>query len=239
MRKIESTAALRRKLIGRGLPAGYVCRAVRELEDHRDDLREEAKEQGMEGAAADRYADEKLGDLGALAKTMCQSMRRSNWWGRHPIFTFCFLPLPAFVLGSFLVALVLGLIGDLYDWWGPKSSLEQEDWVDLAIAVKAFYLGLHTAIPFWFCWLARNSFCGYRWALVTSILFALHGTLHRLSFDIPGIKSQATLTWGYRFETGLGVDPATALVPLVGFALFFVLARRSNQTEALLNEVAT
>lgn len=237
MRKINSTVALRRKLIGRGLPAGYVCRAVRELEEHREDLREEAKEQGMEGAVADRYADEKLGDLGALAKTLCQSMRRSNWWGRHPLFTFCFLPLPAFVMGSFLVALALGLVGDVYDWWSPKSSLEQEDWVDLAIIVKALYLGLHTAIPFWFCWLARNSFCGYRWALVTSILFALHGTLHRLTFDIPGIGSRATLTWGYRFETGLGIDPATALVPLVGFALFCVLARRSDQNELKLKEI--
>ncbi len=238
MRKIESTVALRRKLIGRGLPAGYVCRAVREIEEHRDDLREEAKVQGLEGEAADRYANEKLGDLRALAKTMCLTMRRSNWWGRHPFFTFCFLPLPAFTFGSFLVALVLGFVGDLADWWNPKSSLNEEGWVDLAIAVKALYLGLHTAIPFWFCWLARNSFCGYRWALVTSILFALHGSLHRLSFDIPGVSSQATLTWGYRFESGLGVEPATAFVPLVGFALFFVLSRRANQDEVRQKEVS-
>ena len=218
---------LGRKLRRRGLPGGYVSRTLRELAEHREDLRSEARERGLADAAAEQFVTERLGNLEELTTKLSQAMRRSNWYGRHPVLTFCVLPLFAFISAFMFAAWVLITVGELAGWADLRNSLDADGWSGVSFAIHLFRWGLFTAIPFWFCWLARNSYCGYRWAFSTCLIFSLHGLVHASSFTAPIDGGQGSLSWGY----STNLDPIGLLVPLVVFGLFRMLCRYTDAHE--------
>ena len=78
MRKLKSIDGLRRRLLRNGLPAAYVLRATRELEEHREDLFSELREEGVVGTAAELKVKERMGNFDDLATRLSNTMRRSN-----------------------------------------------------------------------------------------------------------------------------------------------------------------
>jgi hypothetical protein len=126
-----------------------------------------------------------------------------------------------------------GSIGELAGWWNPRSSLGFDGWSGVAVAVHLFRWGLFTAIPFWFCWLARRSYCGYKWALATCLVFSLHGMVHSMNFVAPTGANKGSLSWGY----GSHLDLAGLLIPLVVFGLFWMLCRHVDARETAQEKV--
>jgi hypothetical protein len=233
MRDSDPIEQLRRKLLRHGLPAAYVNRTVRELSEHRQDLMAEAEENGLNGDVAERSVAERMGNLDELAARLSRTMRRSNWRGRHPVLTFCWLPIFTFLCGFLLVIWIGGSIGELAGWWKPKSSLGADGSAMVTTGVHVLRWGLFTAIPFWFCWLARTSYCGYKWGLTTCLTFSLHGLVHSMSFTLPLDGRKASLVWGY----STNLDWLGMAVPLLVFALFLVISRQTNASETRQEEI--
>lgn len=233
MPNLDPLEKLQRTLRCQGMPGGYVSRTLRELSDHREDLRAEAAGQGLTGDAAERFVAAKLGRLDDLAVKLPRTMRQSNWYGRHPVLSFCVLPVLAFLI-AFLVAIwIVFSAGEVSGWWRPRL-LDTDDWSGIIVAIQLFRWGLFTAIPFWFCWLSRSSYCGHKWALMTCLVFSLHGTVHSMKVVSP-LEGKGALSWGY----GLQIDLAGMLIPLGVFALFWILSRHADARETSMERSRT
>ena len=227
MRNLKSIDGLRRRLLRNGLPAAYVMRATRELEEHRQDLFEELRAEGVVGAAAELNVEKRMGNFDDLATRLSNTMRRSNWCGRHPIVTFCVLPMLSFIAGVALALAILAGVAEFAGLLEAKPKLTPGQWALVTGFVHFSRWSLFAAIPFWFCWLARSTFCGYRWGLVTCLVFSVHGLLHRMKFVAPVTGDHGSLAWGYstRFDW-IGMS-----VPLITFALFVLLSKHTNASE--------
>ena len=227
MRKLDSIEGLRRRLLRNGLPAAYVIRATRELGEHREDLFAELREDGVMGGEAEKKVAERMGSLDELAVRLSRTMRRTNWWGRHPIVTFCVLPVFLVMLGFALVALTFGGVAEIAGWWEPKTMLSRHQWDWVTRGVDVVRWSMFAAIPFWFCWLARSAFCGYRWGLATCLVFSIHGLLHQLKFAAPVKGGDGTLAWSY----GTRFDWVGMSIPILIFVLFIILSKHTNASE--------
>lgn len=227
MRKLKSIDGLRRRLLRNGLPAAYVMRATRELEEHREDLFSELREEGVVGAAAELKVAERMGNFDELATRLSNTMRRSNWCGRHPIATFCVLPVMSFIACFALVLAMMAGVAEFAGWLETKPKLTPGQWAWVTGFVQVLRWSLFAAIPFWFCWLARSTFCGYRWGLATCLVFSLHGLLHRLKIAAPAAGNDGSLAWGYSTR----LDWIGMSVPLLVFALFVILSKHTNASE--------
>lgn len=227
MRKPNSIDDLRQRLLRNGLPAAYVIRAVRELEEHREDLLSELREEGVIGIEAELKAAERMGNFDELATRLSNTMRRSRWCGRHPIVTFCLLPVMSFFAGFALVLAMLAGVAELGGWLETKPNLSSGQWAWVTGFVHVVRWGLFAAIPVVFCWLSRSTFCGYRWGLVTCLIFSVHGLLHRLTIVAPVTGGDGSLAWGY----GTRFDWIGMSVPLIVFALFVILSKRTNASQ--------
>src|ERR1044071_4054712 len=92
MHKNITIGKFEQRLLQLGCPVSLARRQVRELADHREDLKLTAMEEGLSEADAEKRADEQLGEPVALAEYAVKVLRQSSWWGRHPIIGFCLLP---------------------------------------------------------------------------------------------------------------------------------------------------
>src|SRR3954452_7058489 len=102
-----SIQQLERRLFELGCPPQKLRRKVRELADHHEDLKHAALEEGLSESDAEARADEQLGEPAGLAEQIVCVLRRSSWWGRHPIIGFCLLPLLALLPATGLCLMVL------------------------------------------------------------------------------------------------------------------------------------
>jgi hypothetical protein len=88
----SSLDRLRGDLRRRGLPHEYVERVVGELDDHKADLEEEGRRQGLAPENAGASAADRLGPPSRLADAVVEHFRRRSFLGRHPILTFLVAP---------------------------------------------------------------------------------------------------------------------------------------------------
>src|SRR5262245_12831434 len=72
----ERNEELQCRLARLGWPADRIQTASLEVTDHWEDLEAEGREQGLDVAAATKFADERLGDPAALAQQFAETMRR-------------------------------------------------------------------------------------------------------------------------------------------------------------------
>lgn len=235
MGKCTTIDGLRRRLLQNGLPAVYVMRATRELEEHREDLLDELREKGVVGLEAEQKVTERMGDFDDLAARLSNTMRRSTWCGRHPLLTFCVLPLITFIAGFGLVLAMLATAADLAGWLEAKPKLTPSQWASVTGFVHGMRWSLFAAIPFGFCWLARRTYCGYRWGLATCLIFSIHGLVNHLNVVAPVLGGDGVIAWGY----GTRFDWIGMIVPLLSFTLFVVFSKHSNTTETPQNLLHT
>src|ERR1700690_766269 len=120
---------LRRRLVELGCPMKQVRRLVREVADHREDLKHAAVAEGWSGADAEARANAQLGDPLALAEELMAALRRSTWWGRHYVVTFGLLPLLAYPVfwALFLVLELLLVITFGYGWDSKKLDVAADN----------------------------------------------------------------------------------------------------------------
>jgi len=201
---------LRLRLLELGCPVGRMRRMIQEVADHREDLTEAGRSQGLSELAARAQAETRLGNPYSLAEDLMVSLRRSTWCGRHAFVTFVLLPLLLFPVFWMLV-LFLGLSAEfaLVFGWDYKAlhaaadnpvvfhrcvwALQGADYVAVA-AVFAF-----------FCLLARRSAIGLKWIMSAGLICAVYA-LFIFAHVVP-----------HNFSIGMTFKPqwTRAVIPLL------------------------
>ena len=89
---------LRAQLIEFGVAPKYIRRTIIELEDHYDDLKNEALRHGYSCSSAERHATTTLGDVGMLAREVASRPELRSWAYRNPRVARYLLPAAYFAL---------------------------------------------------------------------------------------------------------------------------------------------
>jgi len=202
---------LRCQLVNLGCPIARVRRLVREVADHREDLKQAALSDGLSESAAEIHADTLLGNPLELAERLTMALRQSSWWGRHSIIGFCVLPLLAVpVLWSLLMFLSLWLafaIGYALD----QNRLHVA--ADNPANFHHMFLVVHGAdclaialVTLLFCWLARRSALSFKWTVTACVICSLYAMFSWIRIAPHSLTLGLTLTpqW-FRFATPLAV----------------------------------
>ena len=128
---------LRRALGEKDLPAPYIDRVCREVEEHLQDARAELIGQGVSGAEAARLAAERMGDPVDLARKLNEHRLRGCVWLRHPAATALGLPIALF-LG--LAAVQLMVFVALIDWIPERNAAVLQVGAKLLLAMAGLLM---------------------------------------------------------------------------------------------------
>lgn len=75
---------LREYLLRAGIAPTHVSRAVVELREHLDDLRIDALDSGFDADTAQRYANDRFGDIEEITRRYADRTELKRWSYRHP-----------------------------------------------------------------------------------------------------------------------------------------------------------
>jgi hypothetical protein len=222
---------LRRRLLQEGCPIQRIHRMVSEVANHREDLADAWRSQGLTAADAQARAERDLGEPQELAEKLAAVQRRSSWSGRHPLVAFGLLPVVGFpVLWALLLAGEFWVLcGVFFGWNTHKLHLMGNDPVYYRYGATVGYGADYVAIglvALFFCWLARRAGASWAWlgvaCLLCSVLAAfscIHIGQHYLSFNcnlqihwsraaVPWIVAAACYLWYWRAGRVLDAAPA-------------------------------
>lgn len=87
------TRFLRKRFLESGLSPRQVRRTIAELEDHFDDLYDDAMASGMSAAAAEKIAMQQLGDMDSLIAAVRARPELRSWAYRFPLIAMFVYPL--------------------------------------------------------------------------------------------------------------------------------------------------
>jgi hypothetical protein len=176
-----------RRLIELGCPATQARHRAWELADHHADLKQAALEEGMSETEAEARAAAQLGEPTGLAERLAFTMRRSSWWGRHPVIGFFWLPLlgvwPFWLLCSAALAGVVWLLGHIF---GPAYlvtfdtfrglSLDPKEFLNYSRSLNVMLNGAASVVmSLLFCRLARRSVSGLKWIIAACAVCSFSG----------------------------------------------------------------
>jgi hypothetical protein len=216
---------LRGDLTRRGLPRDYVERVVAELDDHRDDLRAEATDEGTAPRVVEQTSGDRLGDPRGLAEFVTAQYRARTFAGRHPIVMFLVAPVPvallAWSLGCTAGALVTGGILAAFTDQAPSSVYA---WLNRSLSIVLTFLvpGLVTIL---FSRLAYRAGHGWRWQCASCLILTLMTGTFQMSLNFSPIPQASTLTVGLRMPPHL----LAMLLPLAVAGLFAWRYRANRQ----------
>ena len=132
---------MRRSLLESGVASRHVRRMLAELQDHLDDLRQEAIESGCDAVAADNMALRKIGDRQLLARKILERPELRTWAYRYPRIARMYYPL-AYVLLLPTAPVFTGVAkASLVARWGAALLLG-------ATVTAAMLLGMQLSIAF-------------------------------------------------------------------------------------------
>jgi hypothetical protein len=155
-----------------------VRRLVREVAEHREDLKQAGVAEGLSETAAESRANTRLGDPFDLANDLMMTVRRSSWWGRHSFVGFGVLPLLAVpVLWCLIFCLNLSLEFALgYDWNHTKLHVAANNQITFHHMFIAFNCADYASVALvtlFFCWLARRSAVGFIWLVTACVICSI------------------------------------------------------------------
>ncbi len=158
---------LRAQLLKLGCPITHVRRLVREVAEHREDLKQAGLAGGLSEAEAEARANASLGDPLAVAEQMMETVRRSSWWGRHYVVTFGLLPVLAYpVIWLLFLALEFLLVSGLGFGFDAKKLHAAGGNPYFAAAVQYMDCLAIALATFLFCWLARHVAVKLKWMAI-------------------------------------------------------------------------
>ena len=215
---------LRRRLVELGCPMAQVRRLVREVADHREDLKQAALSEGLSEADAEARANAQLGDPLALAEQMMAALRRSSWWGRHSVIGFLVLPfLMAPVLWLLLFrSLELSLGFALGYGWDSKRlpGLQNVAAVHhLTIAVVCAHCVAIALVTLFFCRLARRAAAGFKWTATACAICSFYALFSK------GTITPHSLQFGFSWTP----DLIAGAIPLLIAGAIYIFRRRAAQ----------
>jgi len=212
---------LRRRLLELSCPVARARRLVREVADHREDLKQAALSEGLSEGDAEARANAQLGDPLVLAEQTMAALRQSSWWGRHFVIGFAVFPLLVVLvlwLSFLIIELSLGFA--LGYGWDLKKLPTADNPVaiyHLRIAVAcASYVAI-ALVTFFFCWLARRAAVSFKWMVTACAICALYA-----------LFTKGTIT-PHSFQVGVSWTPhwIEAAIPLLISGSIYILRRRT------------
>ncbi len=176
----------RRRLNQLGCPLRQARRRVQELAEHFEDLKSAAMEEGLSESAAEARAAELLGEPRALADHLVRAIRRSSWAGRHPVLTFCVLPLVAFVAIWLLAD--AACFAPVWLWLsdGEWDALTGDKGAGIELIRQLGRVGYCVAVAataLLFCSMTQRAACGRKWAIITSAVCSFNAYVFFFKFD--------------------------------------------------------
>lgn len=176
MRKEEFISTFEKHLLRVGCPVGQARRTACEVSDHFDDLKADALQSGLSEAESEAQASAKLGDPKTLAERLASSLRRTSWWGRHPLVGFLLVPsVGMFLLMTLAPCVVLA---------AAKGALSAARWREVsdggpgyeifALSVQTAFYGSLLALMAFICRRAMRAVVGVKWILGACFLCSLH-----------------------------------------------------------------
>ncbi len=213
MENQPSNDELRAELVRRGLPRPYIERLLSELDDHFTDLIEERS--STMGAArklqieSDK-AQQRLGEPAQLALFAAEQYHARSFWGRHPVVTFVFGPLPMLVacwIATMLsiTGIGMGLAYVCEHWfglsqatWKPKDHL----WAQAIVMVAVSWFVIvfpPLAVAGLLCRVARRNAVNWRWPIVACTLLAIVAGLLSVSYRLALAWNEGQFTVGFNF----------------------------------------
>ncbi|MBI4177877.1 hypothetical protein HY522_00440 [bacterium] len=233
---------LRHLLIHRGLPLGYVDRAITELSEHRENGKHDAMADGMDPNLADQISLENLGDIDKLAAVISERMRRRTILGRHPVLFFVIAPVVLLFLTGVLAILATPIICNLIHTMSGGAVKYEGPPPYLYPHIRGFFhflnFGLLPILALAMCLTARKFFCGFRWAFCASLILGLAGYFFFYHVHIPPAWADpGEFGIGYGFGNWLSPEifhrrectlrflaaVTRLLLPLAAFGLFYYL----------------
>jgi hypothetical protein len=241
-------AKLHTELARRGLPRAYIERLVAELDDHLTDLLEERSSPMGAARKLQIEADnlqQRFGDPAQLAVFAAEEYHSRTFWGRHPLVTFLFAPLPlliamwmAYVFTVWLVVALPAAFGVWLTGW----SIPVEDHPYLqAFSLTMFTWGLYVAPPLaaavLLCRTYRRNALNIRWPMLGCTLLALVAAIIHFSWRLKTGSSEAEMGI-FMFGFDVGSSPRSFLLtylPKFAVALgigFLLIKHAQRQLDA-------
>ena len=199
----EAIESLRRRLIARGLPASYVRRATEELDDHYEDVLDDALAAGLSRSGAERAAAGALGRVERLESQFLQRSRTMVFAQRHPFLVFVALPV-ASLLATWIILIAVHIIM-ARTAVGMPSGVRH-------FAITLFYVATQTASTVLAVVVVRAAlrcFAGVGRPLVACVVLSLLGGY--IHVCTPGLSS-VTSTLDAAARIGRYLLPLTILV---------------------------
>lgn len=217
---------LRERLLVAGVAPRHVRRYLRELGEHLDDARRAEHARGLDAAAAERAAWERLGSDDSLVQSVLEQPRLRSRAARFPALVFGAGPALAWL--ALVVATVAGLILVPKGASAPPPSAA---WLEVARAIALLYL---RALPVALCVIAFGLAAQRRLRLHSPLAGAvlldiLAGTLS-VHIDAPASSRSALLVdssllpWLAPFADDLGPRSLFALSQGLCWALGMLVA---------------
>lgn len=205
---------LRRELLRRGLPNGYVERVVGEWADHVEDQWNShiSKEADM----PQTNPIESLGEEAELVESTVLRFRSRTFAGRHPIWTFLVAPIPLLLACWIVFYAGLAAVMALVDKDALRTASPTAHGMTQFILQAALYLP-PVAATLVLAWLAARSGQRQRWLAAACVLVALFAAGHHTNFALPIGRGQGQLMIG--LGLGRGMSFVNAVAPLLIGAL--------------------
>ena len=186
MPEVKYIAHLQQRLAELGCPAFQVRRLVREVADHREDLKQTALTEGYTESEAETHVDTQLGDPVELAECLTTVLRRSSWWGRHSFAGFCVLPLVAIPVLWSLVMLI-GLWLEFALGFGlhldnvSRAADNPAQFHYLSMALHGADYAAISAVSLLFCWLTYRAAVNFKWTVTACAVCSLYAVFSWIS----------------------------------------------------------
>lgn len=219
---------VRWRLLRQGFRSHYIRKVVGELSDHWNDLKEEQLSQARTNEEAEAIATQRLGTAEELVENISTTMRRTSWWGRHPVLGFGLAPIVSlFLFWGALLYFGSWASGALD--WSADSGLAAPNWGALQACILLGRYAGAIMVAALFCLLARRHFCGFKPAFLCCAFLSLHNLLNFVRLVPPDEGARPSLIWGYGVRIpSIDLDVIPCLLPLFVFAFYLALHLRGG-----------
>ena len=231
-RRRPLVAAVRDRLVRRGLAPHVAVRYARQLQAHWEDVRDELLASGTPCSGAEAEADRRLGTADELVAAAVRVHRAESFGGRHPVLAFALLPFLLVPLLPVLVTLVVVLPFSKPAEDGADaaavavdalaSKADVRDILRAYWSLRAMTIALPAAAAAYFYRCARRRTLSVGWAWAAAAAVALSGALQDVRLALPRGNGRLSLLVGY----GGWPDPGPLCVAIAAAGVVAWLTRR-------------
>lgn len=238
---------LRSELRRQRLPRAYITRLLAELDDHYEDLVEErstsmgAARKLQTESISQKNLHTRLGEPAQLALFAAEQYHSRSFWGRHPLLTFGFAPLPLLVALWIAVVFCMAQFGSglgyvIEHWFGlPPERWEFQDHLLAQAIVMALATWLAIIFPMLsvaalMCRTARRNVVKWRWPILTCGLLSLVAGFLSVGYRVALAADEGRIVVGFDYNDSMRWALLTYLPKfVVAMGIGLLLVKRAQR----------